>query len=331
MFGPELAVFERDLARLVGAERAFGVKSGTDAIILGLEALGVGPGDEVITTPFTYFATIEAIVRAGATPVLADIDPATLCLDLDACAAAITPRTRAIILVHLFGHCGDLDGFVELCNARDLRLVEDAAQALGATWHGRPLGSLGSVATFSFYPTKNLAALGDGGAVVTSHAAAATRIEQLRRHGCDDAGRHVSWGWNSRLDEIQAAFLSRALAGLADDTARRREIARRYNEALAGLVTLVGGRPGCESCHHQYAILLPDRDRLRAYLAENGVETGCYYPTPVHCEPVLAGQALSFPNAERASREVLNLPIRASLTGAEQARVTGLIDAFLRQ
>ncbi|MFO7676584.1 MAG: DegT/DnrJ/EryC1/StrS family aminotransferase [bacterium] len=330
VFGPELAGFETELARLVGTDRAFGVKSGTDAIILGLEALGIGPGDEVITTPFTYFATVEAIVRAGATPVLADIDPATLCLDPDACAAAVTPRTRAVLLVHLFGHCADLDRFAELCRARSLLLVEDAAQALGATWRGRPLGSFGAAATFSFYPTKNLAALGDAGAVVTSDPVAASRLEQLRRHGRDDEGRHVRWGWNSRLDEIQAALLRRSLPALAADTARRRELARRYDEALTGLATVVRPADGCDSCRHQYAILTPARDRLRTFLADNGVETGCYYPTPVHHEPVLAGLGLSFSNAERAGREVLNLPVRASLSDAEQDRVIGLLREFLR-
>lgn len=331
VFGPELAGFEAELARLVGTERAFGVRSGTDAIILGLEALGIGPGDEVITTPFTYFATVEAIARAGATPVLADVEPATLCLDPEACAAAITPRTRAVLLVHLFGHCGNLDRFLDLCRERDLLLFEDAAQALGATWQGRALGSFGAAASFSFYPTKNLAALGDAGAVVTSRPAAARVLAQLRRHGCDESGRHVRWGWNSRLDEIQAAFLRRALPGLGAETARRRELAERYDAAFDGLVTILRPAPGCDSCRHQYAILTPERQRLRAHLAGHGVETACYYPNPVHYEPVLAGAGLSFPNAEQAAREILNLPFRPGLTDDDCDRVTGLVREFFRR
>lgn len=328
VFGPELADFERELARLVGVEHAFGVKSGTDAIILGLEALGIGPGDEVITTPFTFFATVEAIVRTGATPVLADIDPATLCLDPDACAAAVTPRTRAVLLVHLFGHCADLDRFLALCRDHNLLLFEDAAQALGGTWQGRALGSFGAGAGFSFYPTKNLPALGDAGAVLTPDRAAADRLAQLRRHGCDDSGRQVRWGWNSRLGEIQAAFLRRALPLLAEDIALRRENARRYDAALAGPVRRVSPTPGCDSAYHQYAILAPERDRLRAYLAEHGVETGCYYPVPVHRQPVLADRGLCFPVAEQASREIFSLPVRASLARAEQDRVIELVLGF---
>lgn len=331
VFGPELAGFERELARLVGVEHAFGVKSGTDAIILGLEALGIGPGDEVITTPFTYIATVEAIVRTGAVPVLADVAPATLCLDPDACAAAVTPRTRAVVLVHLFGHCGNLDRFLALCRERDLLLFEDAAQALGSTWQDRPLGSFGAAASFSFYPTKNLAALGDAGAVVTPNPAAAERLAQLRRHGRDDSGRHVRWGWNSRLDEIQAAFLRRALPGLAADTARRRALAARYDAAFDGVVTVLQPAPGCDSCRHQYAILTPERDRLRAFLAERGVETACYYPTPVHREPVLARAGLTFRNAERAAREILNLPIRPSLADTEQDLVIELVLESVRE
>ena len=329
VMGPELAAFETMLARFLGVDHVRGVNSGTDALVLGLKALDIGPGDEVITTPFTFFATVEAIVRAGAQPVFADVEPDTLCLSAGACAAVVTPRTKAILLVHLFGHCTDVDRFVTLCREHRLHLVEDAAQAIGATWQSRRLGSLGSVACFSFYPTKNLAALGDGGAVATTDPQVAARIDLLRNHGRADDGRHVAWGYNSRLDEIQAAFLAAGLAGLEAGNERRRTIARRYDEELGGVTRVVHGREGCASAHHQYAILTPRRNELHRFLTDAGVETGRYYETPAHLEPVLSGTPPSLPVAEQACRETLTLPIRPDLTGAEQNRIITLVRGFL--
>ncbi len=331
VMGPELAAFETAFGRFLGVDHVRGVNSGTDALILGLKALDIGPGDEVITTPFTFFATVEAIVRAGAQPVFADVEPDTLCLSADACAAVVTPHTKAILLVHLFGHCTDVDRFSAFCRERNLHLIEDAAQAVGATWHGRQLGSFGDVAGFSFYPTKNLAALGDGGAVATTDPQVAARIDLLRNHGRDADGRHVSWGYNSRLDEIQAAFLATALAGLEADNERRRAIARRYDEELGSVTKVVHGREGCTSACHQYAILTPRRDELHRFLADGGVETGRYYETPAHLEPVLSGTPPSLPVAEQACRETLTLPIRPDLTGAEQDRIIALVRGFREQ
>ena len=330
--GPELAAFEAELAAYLGLGHAVGVKSGTDALVLSLRALGIGPGDEVITTSFTFFATAEAILLVGAKPVFADIELDTLCLNPDACASAITPGTKAMLLVDLFGHCPDLSRFVELCRRHGLTLIEDASQAVGSTWQGRKLGSIGDFGTFSFYPTKNLAALGDGGAVATNDPNLAQAVRELRHHGRNAEGRYTRVGYNSQLDEIQAAFLRPRLRTLDAENQRRRELAGRYDKALGSLVRLVRGVDDCVSNYHQYAILTPERDRLRAHLAENGIETGCYYETPVHLEPVLQGSGLGHnPNSpsgiglcpalcktNQACSEILNLPIRPSLTNSEQ-------------
>ncbi len=331
VLGPELAAFESELAGFLKVEHILGVNSGTDALVIGLKALGIGPGDEVITTPFTFFATVEAILRTGARPVFADIDPDTLCLSAPACERATTKQTKAILLVHLFGLCADLDRFTALCKERDLGLVEDAAQAIGSTWHGRPLGSFGHVSSLSFYPTKNLGALGDGGAVATSDERLAGRVRLLRSHGRDDAGRYSLRGHNSRLDDIQAAFLRTKLKRLETGNSRRRELAARYDDALDNLVRTVRGAHGCESNFHQYAILTPQRDGLRGFLAERGVETGVYYQTPAHLEPALNGGHDSLPVAEKACREVLSLPIRPSLTDPEQERIIALVRGFFGQ
>ncbi len=352
--GPELAAFEQELGCYLGASHVLGVKSGTDALVLTLDALGIGPGDEVITTPFTFFATVEAIIRVGATPVFADIESGTLCLDPAACESTITPRTKAVLLVHLFGHCGEVSEFVELCAKHGLALIEDASQAIGSIWQGRKLGSFGNAGTFSFYPTKNLAALGDGGAVATSDPALARTVGQLRRHGRDEQGQHIRTGYNSQLDEIQAAVLRLGLARLDAENTRRRVLAARYDEALAGVARLVRGHRDCVSNYHQYAILVPERDKLRDYLSKHGVETGCYYERPVYLEPALERHALPEANcqvpetgisaicnlqsglyhrqpcpvAEQTSLEIINLPIRPTLTEAEQERIILLIQRF---
>jgi len=327
--GPELAAFESELAGYLGARHALGVKSGTDAIVLALRALGIGPDDEVITSAFTFYATAEAITVTGATPVFCDVEPETLCLSLNACRAAVTERTRAVLLVHVFGHCADLDRFTDFCSSRGLALVEDAAQAIGSTWRGRRLGTLGRAATFSFYPTKNLGAAGDGGAVVTDDPDVAARVRSLRCHGVGPGGRHFSPGLNSRLDEVQAAALRLGLGRLDGENARRRELAGRYDAALSGLCRLPRGAAGSVSNFHQYAILTPRRDGLAAWLAGRGIGTARYYDTPVHLEPAFRHLGLSLPVTEQAAREVLNLPIRPSLTDEEQARVSSSVGEFL--
>ena len=328
--GGELAGFEAALADYCGTGTAVGVKSGTDAIVLTLKALGIGPGDEVVTTAFTFFASVEAILQVGARPVFADIDPKTLCLAPDACAAALTPATRALLLVHMFGHCADIGSFQSLCEKSKIALVEDAAQAIGATWNGCKLGSLGRAGTFSFYPTKNLSALGDAGAVVTSNEELAERLRQLRSHGRDATGRHTSLGTNSHMDELQAAFLRLKLDKLDAELARRRELATRYNAGLPHDVRIVTGAEGCLSNYHQYAIRTDRRDALRQFLLEQGIGTGDYYPVPAHSEPAaaVAGPFPPLPETDRASREVLTLPVRPSLTDEQQKTIIVAVRRF---
>ncbi len=334
VLGSELSTFESALAKYCGTGHAVGLKSGTDALILTLEALGVGTGDEVITTPFTFFASVEAIMQVGAKPVFADIEPETLCLSPDACAAAITPATKAVLLVHVFGHCANIERFGSICDDNNVRLVEDAAQSIGSTWNGNPLGSLGVAGTFSFYPTKNLSALGDAGAVVTSDEKLADALRQLRSHGRDATGRHACLGYNSHMDELQAAFLSVKLGRLDAELARRRELAARYDAGLPPEAKRVHGADGCVSNCHQYAIRTDRRDALRQFLVEQGIGTGDYYPVPAHMEPAFAEassrkpQASSLPETERACKEVVTLPIRPSLTDEQQKTIVDAVRRF---
>jgi dTDP-4-amino-4,6-dideoxygalactose transaminase len=328
--GNELVTFESSLAEYCGTTQAVGVKSGTDALILTLKALGIGNGDEVITTAFTFFASVEAIMQVGAKPVFADVEPRTLCLSPDACAAAIAPATKAILLVHVFGHCANVECFQSLCEDNNIALVEDAAQAIGATWNDRKLGSLGAAGTFSFYPTKNLSALGDAGAVVTSEEKLADALRQLRSHGRDVAGRHACLGYNSHMDELQAAFLHIKLGRLDAELARRRELAARYDAELPPQARRVHGAEGCVSNYHQYAIRTDRRDALRQFLLEQGIGTGDYYPLPAHMEPAASavGPFPPLPETERACKEVLTLPIRPSLTNEQQKTIVDAVRRF---
>lgn len=328
--GNELAEFESALAGYCGTAQAVGVKSGTDALILTLRALGVGSGDEVITTSFTFFASVEAIMQVGARPVFADIEPTTFCLSPDACAAAITPSTRAVLLVHVFGHCADVERFQSLCKENDLALIEDSAQAIGATWNGRKLGSFGSTGIFSFYATKNLSALGDAGAIVLSNEERADSLRQLRSHGRDANGRHSCLGYNSHLDELQAAFLHLKLGHLDAELARRRELAARYDAELPPEVPRVRGAAGCTSNYHQYAVRSDRRDALRQFLLEQGIGSGDYYRLPAHMEPAASalGPFPPLPETEHACSEVITLPIRPSLTDEQQKSVVDAVRRF---
>ena len=322
ILGDETHAFEREFANHIGVEYGIGVGSGTEALHLALAACEVGAGDEVITVSHTAVATVAAIELCSATPVLADIDPAAYTIDPARIEAAITPRTKAIIPVHLYGLPADLDAIRSIAQRHNLKVIEDCAQAHGATYRGRRVGAWGDIATFSFYPTKNLGAIGDGGFVATHAAALAERARLLREYGWVE--RYVSSlrGWNSRLDELQAAILRVKLRHLDADNARRRALAAIYDEMLPPTVQKPIVPAHAEHVYHLYVIRCPQRDRLAAYLREKGIGTGVHYPVPIHLQPAYRGRlgdAGSLPETERAAREILSLPMYPEL-GEEQVR-----------
>lgn len=331
ILGPEVEAFEAEFAAWNGVDYAVGVANGTDAIELALRAAGVGAGDEVITVAHTAVATICAIERAGARPVMVDIDPQTYTLDPAAAAAAITPRTRAIIPVHLYGHTADLDALGDLCQRHGLLLIEDCAQAHGALWRGRKAGTVGHLGTFSFYPTKNLGALGDGGAVITRDAALADRLRRLRNYGQTQRYHHDERGVNSRLDELQAAILRVKLAHLDAHNAERRRLAAVYSAALTG-VTLPIERPEAQHVYHLYVVRHPQRDALMAHLKARDIGTLIHYPIPNHLQAGYRdlGYAVgSLPHTERAAAEIVSLPLYIGLTDADVARVAQAVGEFV--
>jgi dTDP-3-amino-3,4,6-trideoxy-alpha-D-glucose transaminase len=321
LLGDEGAALERDFAAASGAEHAVGVASGTDAVELALRAVGIGPGDEVVTQANTCVPTVTGIVSAGATPVLCDVDPRSGVMDLDSLEAALGERTRAVVPVHLYGQCADTESIVELCAPRDIKVVEDCAQAHGAELRGRGAGTNGEAGAFSFYPTKNLGAMGDGGAVVTSDAETAERLRLLRHYGQTDRYRHESFGVNSRLDEIQAAILRVKLGHLDVWTERRREIARRYSDALRDTAAEpLEELPDRRHVFHLYVVRAPDRDRLQSDLAERGIGTLIHYPIPIHDQAPfaeLAGGPVPLKGSEAVCRSVLSLPLHPWLTDQE--------------
>jgi len=323
ILGPEGEALETELAARVQARQCVAVANGTEALQLALEALGVGPGDEVITSPLTAAFTALAVLRAGARPVFADVDPATLTLAPEAVARAVTPRTRAVMPVHLYGHPADLDPLLALARDRSLAVVEDACQAIGALYHGRPVGCLSGIGALSFYPTKNLGALGDGGAVLLDDADRARRIRQLRNGGQSDRYHHEVAGLNSRLDELQAAILRVGLRHLEAWTARRRELAALYLRELEGAkARLPVEQPYATAVYHLFVIRHPRRDVLMTRLKERGIETLIHYPIPLHLQPAFAslgGKGGDFPEAEAAAGEILSLPLHPGMTD-EQAR-----------
>ena len=326
--GPEVEAFEAEFAAWSGRAHAVGVGNGTDALRLALMAHDIGPGDAVLTVAHTAVATVAAISMAGATPVFVDVEPTHLLLDLDALDAACTATTRAVIAVHLYGHPLDLDRLSAWCAARDLVLIEDCAQAHGARWRDRPVGGWGSAACYSFYPTKNLGALGDGGGVTTDDPALAARIRRLRSYGWDATRLSHEPGINSRLDPLQAAILRVGLRHLDAEVARRGALAARYAEKLADLPL---GLPQVarEARHawHLYVVRTPERDALAGHLRAAGVHPGVHYPVAAHRHPAWAdGSAL--PVTEKACAEVLSLPMHPALTFAQQDRVIGAIRRF---
>ena len=324
ILGPPLEAFERDFADFCGVEHCVGVASGTDALHLALRGMGIGPGDEVIVPAFTFVATVLAVTLAGATPVLVDVRRDDALLDARQIAEAVTPRTKALLPVHLHGRCADMRSIQAIADEYGLKVVEDAAQAHGARYHGRPAGSLGQAAAFSFYPSKNLGAYGDGGAITTNDDALAERLRLLRNWGSRQKHHHEEWGLNSRLDTLQAAVLGVKLRHLADWNEQRRRHAKTYDLALAGRDDLV--RPaeceGCESVFHLYVVRTPDRDEVCKRLHRRGVQAGIHYPCPVHRLPAyeqLASGGRAFPQAEGWAAECLSLPMYPELTD-EQIR-----------
>jgi dTDP-3-amino-3,4,6-trideoxy-alpha-D-glucose transaminase len=327
VLGPEVEAFETSFAQEIGTSHAVGVANGTDAVELALRAGGIVPGDEVITVAHTAVATVAAIERAGARPVLVDIDPVTYTMCPAAAAAAIGPRTRAIVPVHLYGHPAEMRALVALAERHGLLVIEDCAQAIGASDGGRTVGTFGHAAAFSFYPTKNLGACGDAGAVVTNDAAIAERVRRLRAYGQSRRDLFVEPGINSRLDEIQAALLRVKLAHLDEMTSRRRELAGEYHARLKGIVRPCE-RVGARHVYHLYVVRHEARERLAERLRAEGIETLVHYPTPVHRQPAYAhlGYAAgSLRETELAAAEVLSLPLYWGLSVEEIATVADAV------
>ena len=336
ILGPEVVELENEVAARTGARFAVGVSSGTDALLVSLMALGIGPGHEVITTAYSFFASAGVIVRLGARPVFVDIDPDTFNMDPAAVAARMTERTRAIMPVHLFGRCMDLDPILELAGQAGVAVVEDAAQSIGAAdGQGRVAGAVGAAGCFSFYPSKNLGAFGDGGMVVTGDEELAVRIRMLRVHGEAPKYHHQLVGGNFRLDSLQAAVLRVKLGHIDEWTEARRRAARRYRELLGEAAPperLVLPRDCPGHVYNQFVIRSPERDRLRAFLADRGVGTEVYYPLPLHlqeCFGSLGYHEGDFPHAEAAARSSLALPIYPEITLSQQQYVCGQIHAFV--
>jgi len=333
IMGPEVEALERELALTLEVKEAVGVSSGTDALLAAMMALNVGPGDEVVTSTYSFFATAGCVVRLGATPVLVDIDPVTYNIDPTAAAAAITPRTKAIIPVHLYGCSADMTPILQAAAASGIAVIEDAAQAIGTRYHGRPVGGLGTIGCFSFFPSKNLGAFGDGGVITTNDAALAHRLRLVRNHGAEPKYFHKFVGANFRLDALQAAVLRVKLPHLASWTEARRRNAGRYREMLgplaaAGKVVLPFEPEGIYHIYNQFVIRVAERDRVRAALEARRVGTEIYYPVPFHLQACFAALGHSkgdFPAAEDAADHTLALPIFGELTEAEQRYVVDSI------
>lgn len=329
VLGPELEAFEKEFAAASGAAHAIGVNTGTDALALALRALDVGPGDEVITAPVSAAYTALAIMMVGARPVFADIDADRLTLDPAATAAAVTSRTKAIMPVHLYGQPADMPALMQVAERHRLLVVEDCCQAHLATCAGRPVGSYGHAAAYSFYPTKNLGALGDGGAITTGDANAAARLRRLRNGGQTDRYHHGEFGVNSRLDEIQAAILRARLAWLPRWTDERRALAAEYRRTLPGAPVRVPAEHDAGHVYHLFPILTKDRAALQAHFKGRGVDTLIHYPVPVSRQPAVASQQpAACPIADRVCDEVLSLPLHPALTRRDIEEVAAALHAF---
>ncbi|HEY7575228.1 MAG TPA: DegT/DnrJ/EryC1/StrS family aminotransferase [Thermoanaerobaculia bacterium] len=328
VMGAAVEAFEKDFASAMQVKHAIGVSSGTDALLVALMALGVKPGDEIITSPFTFFASAGVVARLNATPVFVDIESESFNLDPSKLEAAITPRTKAIQPVHLYGQVADMDPIREIATRRGIPILEDACQAVGATYGGKPAGGLGTLAAFSFYPTKNLGAAGDAGAVTTDDDGLAALVKSLRIHGSTVTYHHDHVGGNFRIDALQAVVLHAKLPRLAGWNEKRRAVAARYGERLAeparaGKITLPRELPGRRHVYHQYVVRVPNRDKVKARLAEKGIGSSVFYPVPLNDQECFEHllQRGKFPLAAKAAAEVLALPIYPELTEAEIDRV----------
>jgi dTDP-4-amino-4,6-dideoxygalactose transaminase len=318
--GPFVEKFEEEFAAFVGAEFAMGVASGTDAVHLALRGSGVGPGDEVITVANTFAATVEAIAHAGAMPVLVDVDDRTLLMDPEATEAAITPRTRALVPVHLSGRPVDLGALGAIAERHGIDLIQDSAQAHGTTYRGRPLGTIGKAGAYSFFPAKNLGAFGDAGGIVTNDPEVAARVRSLRDHGRTGKYDHSEIGYGSRLDALHASVLSAKLAHLPEWNHRRTEVAERYVKHLADRIRIVEESPHGTGVFHHFVIRVPERDRVREALAAEGIQTGVHYPKPIHLMDAFSFLGLpkgSMPVSEAAALDMISLPIDPMITDDE--------------
>ena len=333
--GPQVAGLEEEIAEYCHTEHCVGVSSGSDALLASMMALGIGPGDEVITSPYTFFATAGAVSRLGAQPVFVDIDPTSYNIDPSRIEACVTQRTKAIVPVHLYGQCAEMDPILEIADRHDLAVIEDAAQAIGAEYRGRRAGSMGAVGCFSFFPSKNLGATGDGGAVVTNDSRLAQTIRCLRNHGSEPKYFHRLVGGNFRLDAIHAAVLRVKLRHLDNWTAQRQDNAAFYDSVFAdaGLADAVQTPVVTQARHifNQYVIRVANRDALRDYLDACGVKTEVYYPCPIHLQECFSDLGYGhgdLPESEQAAKETLALPIYPELTDAQQEHVVRVIGEF---
>jgi dTDP-4-amino-4,6-dideoxygalactose transaminase len=328
ILGPKVREFERKMAEYTGVPHGIGVASGTDALHLAVEALGIGDGDEVITTPFTFFATAEAIIYTGAKPVFVDVELDTFNMDCSKIEEKITPRTKAILPVHLFGHPCDMEKIMQIAARHNLSVVEDCAQAIGAAERGKRVGSFGDAGCFSFYPSKNLGAYGDGGMITLRSSELADSMKSLRNHGSKGSYVHDSVGFNSRLDELQAGILLVKLKRLDEYNEKRRRNASLYRAALCDAVRCPSEKEGCYHVYNQYTILSGARDRIQKTLKENSVSSVVYYPRPLHLQKALGFLGYKegdFPFAEQASTEVLSLPMYPELEESSIRKIAEII------
>ena len=333
ILGPHVAALERELSVYLDVRHAIGVASGTDALVLALRALKIGPNDEVIVPAYTFFATAGAVMLAGATPVLVDIDPDTYCLDVQQVAKRITARTKAVIPVHLYGHPANMTALFNVTRSHGLKVIEDNAQAFGAEFRGRKTGSLGDVACLSFFPSKNRGGYGDGGMVTTNDGEVAEQVRMLRSHGWRKKYHPEAIGYNSRLDELQAAILRVKLHHVERWNERRRKLAQRYNEELSSMgLGVPHEAPYAKHVYHLYTVRVEDRDGLQRHLQAKGIASAIYYPQPLHlalpCQP-LAYRRGDFPEAERASRETLALPLYPEMTEVQVKDVMTTIGEWI--